>query len=95
MGYYVGIDVILLQEDMDIMHSFLGQAETRVINAYLATLPKACGKPLVMVLPSGSAEAERVEVEGGLLAAGVPVFPTMARAARALGLLSHRPAPAP
>lgn len=90
-----GIDVILLQEDMDIMLSFLGRAETQVINTYLATLPKACGKPLVMVLPSGSAEAERVEVEGRLLAAGVPVFPTMARAARALGLLSHRPAPAP
>jgi acyl-CoA synthetase (NDP forming) len=88
-----GIDVVLLQEDMDIMLSFLGQPETGVINAYLAGFREACGRPLVMVLPPGSAEAERVELENQLLTAGIPVFPTMARATRALSLLSHRPVP--
>ncbi len=89
-----GIDVVLLQEDMDIMLSFLGQPETGVINTFLARFPQACGKPLVMVLPPGSAEPERVELEDRLLTAGIPVFPTMARAARALSLVSRRPVPA-
>ncbi len=86
-----GIDLILLQEDVDIMLSFLGQPETREINAFLTEFPQASGKPLLMVLPQGSAEVERVELENEFLDAGVPVFPTMERAARALGLLRQRP----
>ncbi len=85
------IDVVLLQEDMDIMLSFLGQPETEVINAFLTGFRQTFGRPLVMVLPPGSAEAERVELENRLLAAGIPVFPTMARAARALSLLNRHP----
>ncbi len=84
-------DLILLQEDVDIMHSFLGIPETREVNAFLAELPQQIGKPLVIVLPGGSAEPYRVEVEEQLLASGIPVFPTMARAARALALVAQRP----
>ncbi len=85
-------DLLLLQEDVDIMHSFLGLPETRKVNAFLSGLPQEMGKPLVMVLPGGSAEMHRVEVEEQLLAAGIPVFPTMARAARAIALVTQRPA---
>lgn len=84
-------DVLLLQEDVDIMHSFLGVSETQEVNAFLAELPQHIGKPLVIVLPGGSAETHRVAVEEQLLDAGIPVFPTMARAARAIALVSQRP----
>ena len=85
------IDTLLLQEDVDIMHSFLGVEETRAVNEFLVQLPRQTGKPLVVVLPVGSTEQYRVDVEQQFLAAGIPVFPTMARAARAIALVSHRP----
>ncbi len=85
------IDVIMLQEDVDIMHSYLGVAETRQVNQRIVRLPEECGKPIIIVLPVGSVEADRVAAENLFLTAGIPVFPTMARAARALALISQRP----
>lgn len=85
-----GIEAILLQEDVDIMHSFLGVEETREINQYLVRLPSETNKPLVMVVPVGSTEEHRVAVESQFLASGVPVFPTMARAARAIAMAGRR-----
>jgi acyl-CoA synthetase (NDP forming) len=85
-----GIDVLVIQEDMDIMLSFLGAHETADINAFLASLRQECEKPFILVLPPGSAETERAQAETRLLQAGVPVFPTMARAARAIALVSRR-----
>ncbi|MBN1151663.1 MAG: hypothetical protein JXA58_00500, partial [Dehalococcoidia bacterium] len=85
-----GIELILLQEDVDIMHSFLHIEETRVINEYLTRLPLETRKPLVMVLPVGSTEEPRVAIETMFLSSGIPVFPTMARAARAISLVSGR-----
>jgi len=84
-------DILMLQEDVDIMHSYLGIPETREVNTFLARLPGEMNKPLVVVLPGGSEEMVRVEVEEQLLTAGIPVFPTMARAARAVALISGRP----
>jgi acetate---CoA ligase (ADP-forming) len=86
------IDLLMLQEDVDIMHSYLGVEETREVNLFLARLPAEMNKPLVVVLPGGSTEEQRVKVEEQLLVAGIPVFPTMARAARAVALVSRRPA---
>ncbi len=85
------IDILLLQEDIDIMYSYLGVAETREVNAFLTRLPGEMNKPLAIVFPVGSQEVARVEAEQQLLAAGIPVFPTMARAARAVALVSRRP----
>jgi len=39
-------------------------------------------------LPSGAAEAERLQMERKLSKASIPVFPTMERAARALRNIS-------
>ena len=85
------IELLIIQEDVDIMHSFLGVEETRDINAFLARFPRETDTPVVVVLPVGSAEADRVRVEEQLLSAGIPVFPTMARAARAIALVTGRP----
>jgi acyl-CoA synthetase (NDP forming) len=86
-----GIDLLIIQEDVDIMHSFLGVDETREVNEFLVKLPQETTKPIVIVLPVGSTESHRVAVEEQVLAAGIPVFPTMARAARAVSLVSGRP----
>ncbi|MCK5212628.1 MAG: CoA-binding protein [Dehalococcoidia bacterium] len=88
-----GIEVLIIQEDMDIMLSFLGQPETDEISQFLATVSADTGIPLVMVMPPGANESERVVAEQQLLSAGVPVIPTMARAARALAMIAHRPTP--
>ncbi len=85
-------DLLIVQEDVDIMHSFLGVEETRKVNAFLATLPHETGRPLVIVLPSGSAEPDRIEIESDLLEAGIPVFPSMMRAARSIALVGLHPA---
>ena len=87
------IEVLIIQEDMDIMLSFLGQPETDEISQFLATVSADTGIPLVMVMPPGANESERVVAEQQLLSAGVPVIPTMARAARALAMIAHRPTP--
>jgi len=86
-----GVEVLIVQEDVDIMLSYLGDKETDRINEFLSTLPGESRKPLVMVMPPGSCEAERMASVGHLQKAGIPVFPTMSRAARAISLVSHRP----
>jgi len=86
-----GIDLVMIQEDVDIMHSFLGIDETREVNEFMVQLPQETNKPLVAVLPVGSTETHRLAVEEQFLSAGIPVFPTMARAARAVALVSYRP----
>ncbi len=88
-----GVELLIVQEDVDIMLSFLGDRETDSINDFLSALSKESHKPLVMVMPPGSCEPKRLESLERLQEAGVPVFPTMTRAARAISLVSHRPAP--
>ncbi|MCX5998164.1 MAG: hypothetical protein NTU41_00845 [Chloroflexi bacterium] len=46
-------------------------------------------KPLVVVLPAGSTEPKRIETEGRLVAARIPVYPTMERAAKAISNVSR------
>ena len=90
-----GVEVLLIQEDMDIMLSFLGQPETDEVNRFLTGVSAETGMPLVMVMPPGANDPERAVVEQQLLAAGIPVMPTMARAARALAMIAHRPSGTP
>ena len=87
-----GVELLIVQEDVDIMLSYLGERETDSINEYLPTLPERTGTPLVMVMPPGSCESKRIESVERLQEAGVPVFPTMSRAASAISLVSRGPA---
>jgi len=82
------IELVIIQMDMDIMASFLGKREGREIARFLSALPAASGKPVIAVLPFGDAEKDREAATRMLAAAGVPVFPTIGRAARALGIVS-------
>ena len=78
------IDVILIQEDIDILLPIYAWKGVEEINDFFIKLAGRQNKPIIVVLPHGSAESERVQIEQKLLAASVPVFCSMERAARAI-----------
>ena len=78
------IELIIIQEDVDILQSYLSQGGAEMLNKFLIDLRGRQSKPLVLVLPPGSAEPERLKAEEKLLSASIPVFPTMERAAKAI-----------
>jgi acetyltransferase len=78
------IELVLIQEDMDVLSSYFSGEEVERINDFFIDLRRRQNKPLVVVLPPGSAEPERLKVEQKLLTASIPVFPSMERAAKAI-----------
>jgi len=83
------IDVVLIQEDIDILlpiYSLKGMDE---INEFLIELGRKQNKPIIVILPPGSAEPERQQIEQKLLAASIPVFYSMERAAKAISKLNQ------
>ncbi len=83
-----GIDLLLIQEDMDVFLDYFSLAEAERLNDFFIELKNRHGKPIVLVLPPGSAEPERLSAEQKLLQASIPVFLTMESAARAIAKLS-------
>ncbi len=79
-----GIELVLVQEDVDIILKYASREKIESINDFLIELRGKQDKPLVLVLPPGSAEPERLDMEQKLLEASIPVFPTMRRAAKAI-----------
>ncbi|MFU8796650.1 MAG: CoA-binding protein [Dehalococcoidia bacterium] len=78
------IDVILIQQDADILLPIYSRAGLETINDFFIELGSRQSKPLVMVLPPGPVEQERLQLEQRLLAASIPVFCSVERAARAI-----------
>lgn len=78
------IELLLIQEDVDIFLAYFSREEMKKINDFFIELRNRQNKPLVVVLPPGSAEPERLDVEQMLLEASIPVFYTMERAAKAI-----------
>jgi Acyl-CoA synthetase (NDP forming) len=89
------IKLVLIQEDMDILATYFSGEEVEEINDFFIDLKSRHNKPVVVVLPPGSAEPKRLDMEQKLLKASLPVFPTMERAARAIVAInkysSHHP----
>lgn len=77
------IDTVLIQEDVEILLPIFSVKGLEEINEFVINLAHRQRKPIVIILPPGSAEAERWRLEQRFLAASIPVFPSMARAARA------------
>jgi acyl-CoA synthetase (NDP forming) len=88
-------ELILIQEDVDVFLSYLSWNEAEEMADFLIDLRGRQNKTIVVVLPPGSTEPERLEVEQRLLEASIPVFPTMERAARAIARMSKFPQIAP
>jgi acyl-CoA synthetase (NDP forming) len=78
------IDVILIQEDIDILLPIYSWKGLEEINDFFIELGSRQNKPIIIVVPHGSAESERIQVEQKLLAASIPVFCSMERAAKAI-----------
>jgi acyl-CoA synthetase (NDP forming) len=78
------IDLITVYENMDILIGFIGRSTTDLMNEIVAKARQKYGKPVIIVSPPGAFEKDRVDVESKLYEAGIPVFPSMERAARAI-----------
>jgi acyl-CoA synthetase (NDP forming) len=82
-------DIVLIQEDVEILLPIYSQKGVEEINEFLMELRSRHSKPIVVVLPPGSTEAERLRIEQKLLAASIPVFCSMERAAKAIHRLNR------
>ena len=83
------IDIILIQEDIDILLPIYSRKGLEEINNFLIELGSKQNKPIIVVLPHGSAESERLQMEQKLLADSIPVFSSMERAAKAIYNISQ------
>jgi len=78
------IELVVIQEDVDILLSYSSVAEVQRINDFFIDLRSRQSKPLVIVLPPGSAEPERLNLVRRFSEASIAVFPSMERAAKAI-----------
>ena len=82
------IDVVLIQEDIDILLPIYSWKGIEEINEFFIELGSRQNKPIIVILPPGSAEPERLQIEQKLLAASISVFYSMERAAKAISKLN-------
>jgi acyl-CoA synthetase (NDP forming) len=82
-------DVVLIQEDAEILLPIYSRKGLEEINEFIIGLGRRQNKPIIIVLPPGSVEKERLEIEQSLLAASIPVFSSMERAAKAICRLNQ------
>jgi acyl-CoA synthetase (NDP forming) len=83
------IDFVLIQEDIDIVLPIYSRQGLEKISEFFIHLKSRQNKPVVVVLPPGSAEPERLQTEQKLLKGSLPVFCSVERAARALSNLNR------
>ncbi len=88
LGVLAGLsdyDLIMLNERPTFLLALVSEAELQAINDVLVDFQHSNKKPLVVVSPPGGVhEKERVEVERRLTQAGIPIYPSFERAAKAL-----------
>ena len=79
------INLIMLNQRPTFLLALVSKAELQAINDVLVDYQRSNKKPLVVISPPGGIyEKERVEVERRLSQAGIPVYPSFERAAKAL-----------
>jgi len=83
------VDIVIVYENVDILSRFVGKQMTDELNGTIINFSRRQHVPLVVVLPPGSLETERLEAEGRFVEAGLPVYPSMDRAARAIANVSR------
>ena len=82
-------DIILIQEDIEILLPIYSQKGLEEINEFIIELRRRQNKPIIVILPPGSVEAQRLQTEQKLLSGSIPVFCSMERAARAINRLNQ------
>ncbi len=83
------IDVVMVYENSGLLLDVYPREVTNAVNQAFLDFSRARQKPLVLVLPRGPAEVRRREIEEKFKQAGVPIFPSVERAAKALRNLSR------
>lgn len=83
------LDILLAVENMQDFISFLPPDIVFGINEALIHFKNEKGKPVVVVMPPSLAEADRLKTEKKLSEAGIPVYPSLERAARAIGNMAR------
>ena len=78
------VDMLVIQEDIGLICNILKKGTIDAINDIFIDLRASQPKPIVAVLPHGLFETERAEIAHRLNKAGIPVFVTMERAAKAI-----------
>lgn len=78
------IDLVIIQMDVGILLKYLPWSIVQDITGVFIGLRTGQNKPIVVVLPPGATEAERLEIEHQLAEAAIAVFPDMERAAKAV-----------
>lgn len=87
------VTTLVALEYFDLHSDIDGVAKVKELNDYLIRARDKTGKKMVMVLPPAINENERIAEEKRFNQAGIPVYPTLERAAKALHnlkKLSHR-----
>ncbi len=78
------VDMILVYENSGLLLDVYPREVTKAVNQAFLDFSRKGTKPLVLVLPPGPAESRRREIEEAFKQAGVPIFPDVERAAKAI-----------
>lgn len=78
------IDVMVVYENADLLVRFMTKQVADLVNAVIVRVARKQSKPVIVVSPPGSSDAERLDIEYQLSEAGIPVYPSMERAAKAI-----------
>ncbi len=78
------LDLIVVYQDVDALLDLMGRETADSAGSVILKDSRAAGKPVIVVSPPGCLETDRLELEGRLSEAGIPVYPSMARAAKAV-----------
>lgn len=78
------IDIVAVYENADLLVTFLPKQITDAMHDAIIDLKRKQPKPVILVSPPGALDMQRLEIENRVAEAGIPVFPSMERAARAI-----------
>jgi acyl-CoA synthetase (NDP forming) len=89
------IDIVMIYENCGLLLDVYPRHVTDAVNNVFLDFRRARRKPLVLVLPQGPAETRRREIEGKFREAGVPIFTSVERGAKAIrNLIAENRTPA-
>ncbi len=78
------IDLVIVYEDVDLLLRFFSWEHIMEINSIFTNLRQQQRKPIIVVLPPGSAIMEHKKIERILCQNKIPVFSTLERTAKAI-----------
>lgn len=83
------IDIVMVYENCGLLLDVYPREVTNAVNRSFLDFARERRQPLVLVLPPGPARVRRREIEQRFRQAGVPIFPSVERAARAIRNLAR------